>query len=286
MMLGMKLYAISDLHLGQKTNLYALTQLPHYPDDWLIVAGDIGESEDLHHVGCALLSERFARVLWTPGNHDLWTMPSKDKQVDKPQPRGDKKYRQLVEICRNYNVLTPEDPYVTFPDPVQPYLLAPIFTFYDYSFRPDDVAEADVIDWAAEQDTVCADEALLHPDPYESKQAWCDARLQYTEQRLIAAAGEHPTILISHYPLRSEPLKRLRRIPRFTPWCGTKRTHDWHQRFNAYAVIYGHLHIRAADVIDGVRFEEVSLGYARQWNQSIGMQGYLRQILPQIPSAK
>lgn len=280
----MKLYAISDLHLGQKTNLYALTQLPHYPDDWLIVAGDIGESTDHFHVAYSLLSERFARVLWTPGNHDLWTMPSQERNGDKP-PRGDRKYRELVEICRNYNVLTPEDPYVTWPDPEHPYLLAPIFLLYDYSFRPDDVAEEDVIAWAAEQDTVCADEALLHPDPYATRQAWCDARYQYTEQRLTAAAGKSPTILINHFPLRSEPLKRLRRIPRFTPWCGTKRTHDWHQRFNAHAVVYGHLHIRVTDVIDGVRFEEVSLGYARQWNQEIGMQGYLRQILPPVPSS-
>lgn len=275
----MKLYAISDLHLGQKTNLYALTQLPHYPDDWLIVAGDVGESEDHFHVAFTLLTERFAKVFWTPGNHDLWTLPSEAKTTTGKAPRGDAKYRRLVEICRNYNVLTPEDPYILWPDPERPFRLAPIFLLYDYSFRPNHIAEEDVLDWAAEQDTICADEALLHPDPYPTRQAWCDERCRYTEERLTDVAGNEPLILINHYPLRSEPLARLRRIPRFTPWCGTQRTHDWHQRFNAEIVIYGHLHIRATDLIDNVRFEEVSLGYAKQWNQEVGMAGYLRQIL-------
>ena len=35
----------------------------------------------------------------------------------------------------------------------------------------------------------------------------------------------------------------LPRIPRFTPWSGTRRTRNWHRRFNAWAVVYGHLHI-------------------------------------------
>jgi len=276
----MKLYAISDLHLGQKTNLYALTQLPHYPEDWLIVAGDVGESEDHFHVAFTLLTERFAKVLWTPGNHDLWTLPSEANSKNGTAARGDAKYRRLVEICRNYNVLTPEDPYVLWPASVQPLRLTPIFLLYDYSFRPDHVAEDEVLDWAAEENTICADEALLHPDPYPTRQAWSAERYRYTEQRLMQLSRAESLVLINHYPLRSDPLSRLKRIPRFTPWCGTKLTHNWHVRFNTEVVVYGHLHIRATDTIDNVRFEEVSLGYANQWNHDVGMASYLRQILP------
>ena len=53
-------------------------------------------------------------------------------------------------------------------------------------------------------------------------------------------------------------------IPRFTIWCGTRRTADWHRRFRAAAVVYGHLHPKLR-LLDGVRFHEVSLGYPRQW---------------------
>ena len=42
-------------------------------------------------------------------------------------------------------------------------------------------------------------------------------------------------------------------------------TAGWHTRFNAAAVVYGHLHIPRTTMYDGVRFEEVSVGYPREW---------------------
>jgi hypothetical protein len=44
--------------------------------------------------------------------------------------------------------------------------------------------------------------------------------------------------------------------------------------------VHGHLHIRGRSWRQGVPFEEVSLGYPRQWDQGLGMASYLRQILP------
>jgi hypothetical protein len=85
--------------------------------------------------------------------------------------------------------------------------------------------------------------------------------------------------LINHFPFR-EDLVRLRRIPRFSIWCGTRRTEDWHRRFPVAVVVSGHLHIRSTTYRDGVRFEEVSLGYPRDWQQEQGIQPYLREILP------
>ncbi|HSS48965.1 MAG TPA: metallophosphoesterase, partial [Thermoanaerobaculia bacterium] len=72
----------------------------------------------------------------------------------------------------------------------------------------------------------------------------------------------------------------LPRIPRFSIWCGTRLTDDWHLRFGAEAVVYGHLHIRATHYRDGVRFEESSLGYPQNWDTDRGIEPYLRQILP------
>ena len=41
----MKLYAIADLHLANAANRTALMALPPHDGDWLILAGDIGETE-------------------------------------------------------------------------------------------------------------------------------------------------------------------------------------------------------------------------------------------------
>ena len=39
-----RLWAISDLHVGYEENRRAVQALPAYPDDWLIIAGDTGET--------------------------------------------------------------------------------------------------------------------------------------------------------------------------------------------------------------------------------------------------
>jgi len=108
---------------------------------------------------------------------------------------------------------------------------------------------------------VCVDEFLLDPAPYPSRQAWCKARVEETEERLREVAGR--TVLVNHFPLISAPTEALRH-PEFAQWCGTTLTADWHLRFRAAAVVYGHLHIPRTTWHDGVRFEEVSLGYPRE----------------------
>ena len=273
----MRLYAISDLHLASSTNRDALRYLPYYPEDWLIIAGDIGETEEYLDMALSHLTRRFAKVLWTPGNHDLWSITSQG-----PALRGVAKYEAQVALCRDYGVLTPEDPYIRWPGAGPAYLLAPIFTLYDYSFRPDDVPAEQALAWAEESGVMCTDEALLHPDPYPSRAAWCAARCDYTEQRLQDVADAGPIVLISHFSLRYD-LVRLKRIPRFSIWCGTRRAQAWLTRFPVTIVVYGHLHIPATDYREGVRFEEVSLGYPRDWNHEKGMAAYLREILPGPP---
>ncbi|HEX7181483.1 MAG TPA: metallophosphoesterase [Thermoanaerobaculia bacterium] len=270
----MKLYAIADLHLRYEVTRRALESLRPYSYDWLILAGDVGETEEHLRFALALLTRRFARVLWVPGNHDLWTIPSRADDL-----RGEAKYQRLVSICREYGVITPEDPYVLWPGAGPRCLLAPLFLLYDYSFRPDEIPQDQAIQWAAEDNLLCSDEVLLHADPHPSKQAWCAARCDLTEARLIEAAQRAPLVLINHFPLRQD-LAVLPRIPRFSIWCGTRRTEDWHLRFRAEAVIYGHLHIRATHYRDGVRFEEVSLGYPQNYTPERGIEPYLRQILP------
>lgn len=268
----MKLYAISDLHLNYRENRAALETLAPHPDDWLILAGDIGTS--LRHLDLALrkLTRVFARVLWVPGNHELWSLDNDD-------PRGESKYQSLVDRCRDYAVLTPEDPFVLWEGEGGPCLIAPLFLLYDYSFRPHAVPADKAIAWAMQSGILCADEHYLHPAPHASRSEWCAERCIAAEEKLTAASGSHPLVLINHFPLK-KALVRLPRIPRFSIWCGTERTDDWDRRFQAKVVVSGHLHIRTTDWIEGVRFEEVSMGYPTQWRRRGGMESYLREILP------
>lgn len=270
----MKLYAISDLHVRYERNRQALKTLPSYPEDWLILGGDVGETLGDLEFALDILVSRFQQVIWVPGNHELWTLPS-----DPSGLRGEAKYQALVSLCRTYRVLTPEDPYVYWKEHTTTYVIAPLFLLYDYSFRPDDIAEADAVNWAIASDVLCTDELLLSPEPYASRQAWCESRCRLTAARLTEVPAEYPLILINHFPLRRD-LVRLSRIPRFSLWCGTRRTEPWHKQFNVAVVVSGHLHMRATDWRDGVRFEEVSLGYPQNWSPERRIASYLREILP------
>jgi len=188
----MKLYAISDLHVNHPLNWQALAALPPHPHDWLIVAGDISEKTKQFRRAMGLLANRFGRVFWTPGNHDLWTLPT-----DVNGARGLALYHQLVGICRELGVVTPEDPFVRWPND-ESHIIALTFTLYDYSFRPDTIAPETAVAWAEETGVVCTDEILLHSDPFPSRAAWCASRVRQTEERLAAAAQHGSLVLVNH----------------------------------------------------------------------------------------
>ncbi|MEV7014032.1 metallophosphoesterase [Streptosporangium sp. NPDC051022] len=270
------LLAISDLHIGYRENRRIVEELkPASASDWLLVAGDVSEAVADVEWALGLLAGRFEKVVWAPGNHELWTHPS-----DPVQLRGEERYRHLVEVCRNLGVVTPEDPYPVWEGAGGPAIVAPLFVLYDYTFRVPGVAtEEEALALAHEKGVVCTDEMFLHPDPYPSRGAWCRARIAETERRLAALPRDVPTVLVNHYPLVREPTLILRH-PEFAIWCGTERTADWHLRFGAAAVVYGHLHIPRTTWYDGVRFEEVSLGYPREWRPRPTPPGIPRRILP------
>lgn len=272
----MNLLAISDLHLGYAANREAMQSIRRRPEDWLILAGDIGETEAELSEAFALLQRRFARLIWVPGNHELWTT---DNAPGSPQgARGVERYAALVALARSFGVITPEDPYPIWPGSNRCIILAPLFILYDYSFRPHDVDGADVVGWAASDGIISADETLLDPAPYPCREDWCAARAAVTEGRLGALPSDCETVLINHYPLEYADAL-LPRIPRFAPWCGTRLTEGWHSRFRATAVVYGHLHARQSFARDNVQFHEVSLGYPDQWDQRSKINSYLRVIL-------
>jgi 3',5'-cyclic AMP phosphodiesterase CpdA len=254
------LLAISDLHIDHEENRKIVESLrPKSDADWLIVCGDVADRPAGLEWALRMLRERFMKVIWVPGNHELLTYPD-----DSVSQRGDYRYRSLVELCRRLDVITPEDPYPIWRGRAGPVQVVPLFLLYDYTFgRNVGATRAEALQRAHEAGVVCVDEFLLHPDPYPSRQAWCEARLRDAEKRLEALDPSLPTVLVNHFPTVVEPTRVLRH-PEFAQWCGTIRTADWHRRFRAVAVVYGHLHIPRTTRYDGVRFEEVSLGYPRE----------------------
>ncbi|MET7639946.1 metallophosphoesterase [Streptomyces sp. NPDC005438] len=271
-----RLLAISDLHVRHEENRRIVEGLrPTSDQDWLIVAGDVGELYADIVWALRVLRDRFAKVIWVPGNHELWTV-----ERDPVRLRGQARYERLVEACREMGVLTPEDPFPVWEGEGGPVAIAPLFLLYDYSFWPEgaDSTEA-ALKMAHAAGVVCTDEFLLHPDPYPSRPDWCADRLEISRRRLEELPEDLPTVLVNHWPMVREPTRVLW-YPEFALWCGTEESADWHTRYRASAVVYGHLHIPRTIRVDGVPHYEVSVGYPREWRKRQQTPGRLVEILP------
>ena len=246
------LWAVSDLHAAVKANTKAIDSIrPANPGDWLIVAGDVAERTEKVLKVLTKLRKRFACVIWVPGNHELFS-----RSTDTCQGRA--KYDELVEGCRRIDVLTPEDPFPVFGGVT----IVPLFTLYDYSFRKPGFTVEQALQAADDRQVVLTDQFAIAP--FVDIRAWCWDRLAYSIKRLSRVTG--PTILVNHWPLVSEPLRRLA-WPELSLWCGTRHTRNWAKRYNAQRVIYGHLHIPTTTIVDDIPHVEVSLGYPREWRR-------------------
>ena len=273
------LWAVSDLHAGHIGSKPVVESLhPSSPEDWLIVAGDVAELTTDIRWTLDLLRDRFTKVIWVPGNHELWT-----NGRDPVQLVGRARYDWLVDMCDQMGIVTPEHPYPVWAQRGSPATIVPMFLLYDYSFLPAGATnKTDGLAIAYERGVVASDEYLLSPEPYPTREAWCDDRLSYTQARLEQLDPTTPTVLVNHFPLLRQPCDVLWH-PEFALWCGTTKTADWHTRYHAVCSVYGHLHIPRTTWHDEVRFEEVSVGYPREWRHR-KPRNWLRQILPNHPA--
>ncbi len=273
---GPRLWAISDLHVSYPQNAQQVARLrPSHPEDWLIVAGDVAERTPVIMGALEGLSQHFAKVIWVPGNHELWT--SRRTEVVPPSTA---KYADLVAQCRRLGIVTPEDDYPLWTGPGGPAWVAPLFLPYDYTWLVDPrLTVEQAMARAEEHHVVAADVYLIDPSPFSSIEHWSKTRVHLSQRRLAELDAAYPTVLVNHWPLVREPTRWLRH-PEFAMFCGTEATAQWHRRFRALACVYGHLHMPVTFLHDGVRFEECSMGYPREWQRWGHRHDWPRQILP------
>ena len=122
----MRVFGISDLHADYAENREWIKALPRdeYAADVLLLAGDISDDFALLQEVLATLRERFARVLFVAGNHDLWVH------------RGDyvcslEKKAAVYSLCAELEIDTERFS-------LQDVDFVPLQSWYDFSFgKPD-----------------------------------------------------------------------------------------------------------------------------------------------------
>lgn len=249
------LWAVSDLHINSPGNKAIVEEYVHptHPLDWLIVAGDIAENPETVLDTLRMLRERFVQVIFVPGNHEIYA-----RSQDRFQ--GKERYNMLVRACQGIGVLTPEDRYTKFAG----HTIVPLFTLYDHSWRDLRYSPQQAIDRAVERGAVLTDHWSIAP--FVDVPQWCRERLEYSVHRLAKVQG--PTVLVNHWPLVRESMQGI--YPEeIALWSGTRHTQSWATRYDAHAVIHGHLHVPRKISVKGVTHVDVSLGYPKERRRTL-----------------
>jgi predicted phosphodiesterase len=233
-----RVFAVSDLHVDYDANAKWVRQLSRhdYRSDLLILAGDV--THRLLELAWCLgaLVARFAKVLFVPGNHDLWVLDSERTSLQK--------FADLCDVVDGSGAT------------MRPYrhggvLLAPLLGWYDYSFG----APCEQL-----RDTWMDFHACRWPAAYGPE----DAAAHFTalnDDAVLPRAAR--TITFSHF------LPRLDLVPDFVPHrhrvldpvLGSTRLERQLRALGSSIHVYGHSHINRSVRLDGVTYVNNAFGY-------------------------
>jgi predicted phosphodiesterase len=241
----MRVLAISDLHVDYEENARWLESLPprEYRHDVLILAGDLSDSLTRLEWALSALARRFARVVYTPGNHDLWVR--RDPAIDSSLVKLDR-IRAAAERCGVW----------TGPCHIGTLSIVPLYGWYDYSFgEPDSELRQSWMDYGACRWPPDFDEAAI--------------TAHFLGLNGPALATQNDTIIsCSHFLPRIDVMPSY--IPRskryFYPVLGTSRLDEQIRGLGSAIHVYGHSHVNQHITIEGVTYINNAFGYPSESN--------------------
>jgi predicted phosphodiesterase len=225
----MRIHAISDLHTDFAANLLIIEGLSKsaYRDDVLLVAGDIGDRlETISHT-LAVLRERFAKVFYVPGNHELWV-------------RADTTATDCVGLDVH-----------TTPGRAGGLWIVPLLSWYEAEFDSGNEHESSLKAWA---------DFYFCKWP-KSMRSVCDHFTNLNASRIRRYDGK--VISLSHFLPRRDllPPTELLRFKGLPQVAGCERLETQIRELGSIAHVFGHSHINCDRVINGVRYVQNALRY-------------------------
>ena len=238
----MRVFALSDIHVDYEANRQWVEGLSRmdYREDLLILAGDISHSTRLVHWCLTIFTDRFARVLYVPGNHDLWVF-HEDSGTS---------LEKFQEVCRIIEGCGAS---------MHPFhhgrlSIIPLLGWYDFSFgKPtSELLEA----WADFR-------ACRWPESFSPREV-TDYFLKRNEG--VLQMSNEILISFSHF------LPRLDVMPSFIPMqrrmlypvLGSTRLEEQIRRLRPSIHVYGHSHVNRRITLDNVVYINNAFGYPQE----------------------
>jgi len=240
----MRVFAISDLHVDYPENLRWVEELSFfdYRDDLLILAGDISDLVPLFRKTLKLMTSKFNRVAFIPGNHDLWV-----------------RRNRISDSIKKYNIVEKValDCYVeTKVFNAGGVTVLPVHGWYDNSFG-DPCSRVRSI-W--KDYTHCA-----WPDSYELGDInnYFDSKNIYD----LPEPEDNLKISFSHF------LPRIDLMPSFIPadkrilypLLGSKSIEGHVRSIKPSIHVYGHSHVNRSVKKEGVKYVNNAFGYPHEY---------------------
>ncbi len=229
------MFATSDVHTDYKENFRWLEELSdtEYRDDVLIVAGDISDRLEIIRKTLLLLRGKFRKLLFTPGNHELWVRGETINSLEK--------FQLILNLCEELDI-------ATGPLRLENLWIVPLFSWYDGVFEPKMNAWGDFHFCKWPEDTApLSDYFLRLNDPH-------------------LKTYDAPVITFSHFLPRSDllPPKEYLKIS----WLGNVSVCaalvSQIRQLNSSVHICGHTHTTFDVVIDGVRYLQNAVKYPKE----------------------
>jgi predicted phosphodiesterase len=237
----MRVFALSDIHVDYDVNASWIANLSvaEYQDDVLILAGDVTSERRLFDWSLSTLAKRFRKVLFVPGNHDLWVVR---------EDSGKHSLQKFDDVCAV--VESSGASMQVFRE--RSLSIIPLLAWYDYSFgEPSEELKSIWMDYYACRWPVGFSEREIttHFAAFNNKQT--------------SLMSDEVIITYSHF------LPRIDLMPDFIPSgkkllypvLGSTLLERQLRKLHPDIHVYGHTHVNRSVEMDGVLYINNAYGY-------------------------
>ena len=236
----MRVWATSDLHIDYKENRTWLLELSDldFANDVLIIAGDITPDLQAMRAFFRAIVPKFHKVLFVPGNHDLWLY-----QKDAEQSLD--KFHKVLQLANEEGVQT--TPFYS-----TALSIVPIFSWYDFSFgQPNDAIKRAWQDFKR-----CRWENSLE-EVTNYFLSLNEAHLANDSREIISFSHFIPDAAL--IPNRVPPI-----VKALLPVFGSTKIKDQLLQLQPTMHIYGHSHLNRSIQKDNIWYLNNALGYPHE----------------------
>lgn len=240
----MRVFALSDIHIDYSVNARWIANLSaeDYTGDLLILAGDVTDILDSLEWCLKLLAARFHKVLFVPGNHDLWVLR------DRREKTSLQKFGEIATVAESAGVSMA-------PLHSRDLSIYPLLGWYDYSFgEPSGVLKSAWMDYRA----------CVWPSGVDARgvaehfAALNEEHIRHDEGP-AARQASRTVITFSHFLPRMDVMPPGRGL--LNPVLGSSGLERQLRRCSPRLHVFGHSHVNRCVELEGVTYVNNAFGY-------------------------